>query len=131
MVALLRSQHIIGWRRHLPVKLRMGRKAEQQEKTVRYAQPPLTCVVRPDFVFRLERLAVFVDGCFWHKCPSHFRAPRTNADYWQSKIQANFERDRQVDSALRLNGWRVMRIWEHELRQPGVVARRLKGRLGP
>ena len=71
--------------------------------------------VRPDFVFPSGRLAVFVDGCFWHGCPRHFIKPRNNAAFWRKKIAANRARDRLVSRALRKLGWKVMRIWEHEL----------------
>jgi DNA mismatch endonuclease, patch repair protein len=78
--------------------------------------------VRPDFVFRTERLAVFVDGCFWHGCPRHVTWPRQNAAFWRRKIEGNRARDRRVDRALRAAGWRVLRIWEHALAE-GRAAR--------
>jgi DNA mismatch endonuclease, patch repair protein len=70
---------------------------------------------RPDFVFSKERLAVFVDGCFWHGCPRHGRRPRSNAEFWNTKIDGNRRRDRRVSKGLRAEGWRVLRIWEHSL----------------
>jgi DNA mismatch endonuclease (patch repair protein) len=70
---------------------------------------------RPDFVFRGLRLAVFVDGCFWHGCPKHATTPRNNSDFWQTKLAANQARDRLVSRTLRRDGWRVLRVWEHEL----------------
>jgi DNA mismatch endonuclease (patch repair protein) len=92
--------------------------------------------VRPDFVFPKLRLAVFVDGCFWHACPVHATQPRNNAAFWRRKLAANTARDRAVNRALRASGWRVLRLWEHELarkqearllgrlrRTPGLVAR--------
>lgn len=57
---------------------------------------------------------VFVDGCFWHRCPLHFRAPRSNAAWWEAKLEGNVERDRRHDGALRAAGWEVLRVWEHE-----------------
>lgn len=71
-------------------------------------------VVRPDVVFTRARLAVFVDGCFWHACPTHGNQPRANGDYWRGKLALNVARDRAVDEALRSAGWRVLRAWEHE-----------------
>src|SRR5579863_1203491 len=71
---------------------------------------------KPDFVFDSQLLAIFVDGCHWHGCPTCFRQPRANFEYWQKKIQRNGERDRAVTAFLRRSGWRVLRIWEHELR---------------
>jgi DNA mismatch endonuclease Vsr len=71
-------------------------------------------VVRPDIVFTRARLAVFIDGCFWHACPIHGNQPRTNIDYWGPKLAGNVARDRAVDAALVAAGWQVLRVWEHE-----------------
>jgi DNA mismatch endonuclease (patch repair protein) len=83
--------------------------------------------VRPDFVFPKRRLAVFVDGCFWHGCPKHATRPRGNAAFWRRKLAANKARDRRVNRVLRAAGWRVLRIWEHELARTNEA--RLAGRL--
>lgn len=69
--------------------------------------------VKPDIVFPRERVAVFVDGCFWHGCPVHGRQPRANAEYWVPKLARNAERDARVSGALADAGWAVVRIWEH------------------
>jgi DNA mismatch endonuclease (patch repair protein) len=69
--------------------------------------------VRVDIAFTRARLAVFVDGCFWHLCPEHGQIPAANRSYWLPKLQRNVERDREVDHALRQAGWTVMRFWEH------------------
>jgi DNA mismatch endonuclease (patch repair protein) len=69
--------------------------------------------VRPDLVFTRQRIAVFVDGCFWHRCPQHGTSPRFNYEYWASKLENNVARDRLVDAALHGAGWTVIRIWEH------------------
>jgi DNA mismatch endonuclease (patch repair protein) len=74
--------------------------------------PGIPC--RADLVFPGARLAVFVDGCFWHGCPEHYKPPSTNAGYWSAKVTRNVDRDRRVDVALREAGWRVLRVWEHE-----------------
>jgi DNA mismatch endonuclease (patch repair protein) len=76
---------------------------------------------RPDFVVKRERVAVFVDGCFWHACPRCFRRPRSNNTYWDAKLQRNRQRDRTVNRELRRLGWKVLRIWAHEL-APGNEA---------
>lgn len=110
LVAALRAAGIRGWRRgsRLPG--------------------------RPDFTFAAARLAVFVDGCFWHGCPRHHRLPRTRRAFWRAKVMGNRRRDRRVDRELRALGWSVLRIWEHDLRVarlPAVLrrlARRLAGR---
>ena len=70
---------------------------------------------RPDFVFPRSKVAVFVDGCFWHGCPLHGQQPKQNAQYWRTKIARNRARDRWVTRTLRASGWRVLRIWEHAL----------------
>lgn len=70
--------------------------------------------VRPDLVFGPSRVAVFVDGCFWHRCPIHSTHPKANAEYWQAKFNRNVERDRADDAALEAAGWAVVRVWEHE-----------------
>lgn len=70
--------------------------------------------VRPDIVFTRAKLAVFVDGCFWHGCPQHQKLPTRNPDYWIPKLQRNADRDKHVNEALATAGWTVVRIWEHE-----------------
>jgi DNA mismatch endonuclease, patch repair protein len=67
-----------------------------------------------DLAFTQAKVAVFVDGCFWHACPEHATWPRSNAEWWRDKLQANVERDRETDRWLRDLGWSVVRVWEHE-----------------
>lgn len=67
-----------------------------------------------DLVFRRRRVAVFVDGCYWHGCPEHYGEPATNVDYWRGKIGRNRERDADTDDRLRTAGWTPVRVWEHE-----------------
>jgi DNA mismatch endonuclease (patch repair protein) len=81
-------------------------------------------VVRPDITFTRTRLAVFVDGCFWHACPVHGIQPRANTEYWRPKLARNVARDRAVDEALGAAGWQVLRAWEHE--SPTAVADRVE-----
>lgn len=82
---------------------------------------------RPDVVFPAVRLAVFVHGCYWHRCPTcALREPRANAEFWRAKFEANLARDRAVESALRESGWNVATVWEHDLRADiRAAARRL------
>jgi DNA mismatch endonuclease, patch repair protein len=70
-------------------------------------------LVRPDVVFTRRRVAVFVDGCFWHACPQHGNSPRTNSEYWREKLERNRQRDVATTAALTAAGWRVVRVWEH------------------
>lgn len=102
LVRLMRAEGITGWRRRQAV---FG---------------------RPDFVFRKPRVAVFVDGCFWHGCPKHGTWPKQNAAFWREKIGRNRARDRKVTRRLRAEGWTVVRIWEHALKQPGPALARLR-----
>lgn len=91
MMRLLREAGITGWRRG---SRRLG---------------------RPDFIFPSGRVVVFVDGCFWHGCPRHFRRPSSRQAYWDAKISRNQKRDREVTRHWRRLGWRVIRLWEHAL----------------
>ncbi|WES64629.1 very short patch repair endonuclease [Microbacter sp. GSS18] len=82
---------------------------------------------RADVVFTRARIAVFIDGCFWHGCPVHGTTPKRNADYWGPKLAANVERDRDTDERLQNAGWTVMRFWEHQ--DPADVASRIEGQV--
>ena len=100
LIALMREHGITGWRRSASV---FG---------------------KPDFVFRRERVVVFVDGCFWHGCPKpkHSPLPKTRPEWWATKLGRNKDRDRLVTRTLRKAGWRVIRVWECDLK-PGSSQR--------
>jgi len=83
-------------------------------------RPVATLRRTADLVFSRQRVAVFIDGCYWHGCPEHHRQPRANTDYWSSKVARNRARDAATDEALRAAGWTVLRFWEHE--PPAAVA---------
>jgi DNA mismatch endonuclease, patch repair protein len=91
LAKLLRDNGLSGWRRNQPI---FG---------------------KPDFVFPKLKVALFVDGCFWHSCPKHATRPRNNEMFWQTKFARNQARDLTVTRTLRMGGWTVVRIWEHEL----------------
>jgi DNA mismatch endonuclease (patch repair protein) len=76
--------------------------------------------IRADVVFTTERIAIFVDGCFWHRCPQHASWPTSNAAFWRTKLDKNAERDRLACAALQVAGWSPIRVWEHE--DPTVAA---------
>lgn len=88
-------------------------------------EPGLRC--KADLVWRGLRLAVFIDGCFWHGCPEHATRPKANEAWWAHKLDANVQRDRRTDTELTSRGWTVMRFWEHE--QPTTVADAICGTL--
>lgn len=95
----------------------------------RVSQRPLPFLRRTaDLIFTTAKVAVFVDGCYWHRCPSHYVAPRKNADFWGEKISSNVRRDRETDRILADNGWLVLRYWEHE--DPQVVAEKIRLEVG-
>jgi DNA mismatch endonuclease (patch repair protein) len=82
---------------------------------------------RPDLAFPGRRLAIFVDGCFWHGCPLHATKPKSNRGFWKTKFQKNRARDRKVLSVLQAEGWTVHRFWEHEVREDVArVVKRIK-----
>ncbi|MDO8309008.1 MAG: very short patch repair endonuclease [Actinomycetota bacterium] len=76
-----------------------------------------------DLVFSPAKVAVFMDGCFWHHCPDHAADPKTNSEYWKPKLERNVERDRETDSLLDSEGWLSVRVWEHE--DPRAAAKRV------
>ena len=124
LAGLLRRNKISGWRRQINLVVRSSRGNEAQTKNRKSvignrkltgASSPRLLRVNVDFVFRRERLALFVDGCFWHGCPRHATEPKNNRAFWRRKLSANKARDRLVTRALRSQGWRVLRIWEHAL----------------
>ena len=71
---------------------------------------------RPDFADLKNKKVIFIDGCFWHKCPKHFTEPKSNKVYWKNKMKRNVLRDKEVNLAYKNSGWKIIRIWEHELR---------------
>jgi len=91
LIAIFRASSTTGWRRKQPLP------------------------GRPDFVFRREKVVVFVDGCFWHGCSKHGTWPATNRLFWRKKLKDNMARDRRVNLLLQNNGWRVVRLWQHDL----------------
>lgn len=101
LASMLRRHGLWGWRRHQRI---LG---------------------RPDFAFRQRRVAVFVDGCFWHGCGRHANVPANNRKFWTQKLLANKTRDRFVTRELRRHGWTVVRIWEHELKKTERVLRKI------
>jgi DNA mismatch endonuclease (patch repair protein) len=98
LLSAFREHGIKGWRRHYRI------------------------TGTPDFAFPREKLAVFVDGCFWHGCPKCGRIPSTNSQYWTTKIKRNCERDIAHSRKLKSLGWRVLRVWEHQLSQSKIIS---------
>lgn len=71
----------------------------------------------PDFAIKSKKIVIFIDGCFWHKCPRCFRPPKSNRKYWRPKIEGNVRRDRRISKEYRLKGWKIIRIWEHQVKE--------------
>jgi DNA mismatch endonuclease (patch repair protein) len=121
LAKLLRQFGVTGWRRQqiirLPTTKRRARTAEALRDAARRVRQSRPTNIGTDFVFRKQRVAVFVDGCFWHGCPKHANMPANNRPFWKKKLTGNKQRDRYVTRQLRRQGWRVVRIWEHELAQ--------------
>lgn len=106
LVSFLRRNRLTGWRRNWKL------------------------VGNPDFVFPHPRVVIFVDGCFWHGCPRCYRRPKSRRKYWDAKVAGNITRDRRSRARLRRLGWRVVRIWEHELvTSPTNCVRRIQRKL--
>lgn len=101
LAKVFRAHGITGWRRHQPL---FG---------------------KPDFTFRHKRIVVFVDGCFWHGCPKHSNMPVHNREFWESKLSANKLRDHLVNKTLRMQGWNVIRLWEHDMPRRNVLSSKL------
>ena len=99
LIAVLRKNGVTGWRRRYPLD------------------------GKPDFVFPKARVAVFVDGCFWHGHPTKCRMPKAHRTYWEQKIARNVARDRLVTRSLREKRWKVVRIWEDTVRKPSTIRR--------
>lgn len=102
MVNILRREKISGWRRHIKI------------------------IGSPDFLWRKERLALFIDGCFWHGCKKCYKEPKSNVDFWKAKILRNVTRDKKTNKALRGQEWRVLRVWECQLKTGASEARVIK-----
>lgn len=101
VIKILREKRLKGWRRNS------------------------TLPGKPDFIYPKLRVAIFVDGCFWHGCKKHCRLPSSNEDYWIAKIERNTTRDKDVSKMLKTLGWQVIRLWEHEIGTPQMT-RKLK-----
>lgn len=79
-----------------------------------------------DVAFPSRKVAIFVDGCFWHGCPIHFRFPKSRKAYWHPKLKRNMKRDEEIASQLRTKGWKVLRFWEHELKKMDGVIEKIR-----
>lgn len=112
-------------RRDTEAELRVRSAVHRRGLRYRVDRAPLPGIRRrADLLFTTERLAVYIDGCFWHGCPLHGTLPKTNAQWWQDKLQTNQDRDRDTDRRLIDAGWHVLRAWEHE--DPERVADRVQ-----
>lgn len=111
VATMLRRAGITGWRRHVVIRLPPTRSARSVASDGTKFKPQ----VRPDFVFPKQKVALFIDGCFWHGCPRCYTAPKSARGYWKRKVMTNRERDRYQTLELKKIGWRVVRMWEHNV----------------
>lgn len=105
MIQIFKEFHITGWKRKQKI---LG---------------------KPDFTFWKQRVVVFVDGCFWHGCALHSTIPKSNREFWEKKLSGNKERDEYITQQLEKMNWKVVRIWEHELRDHASVTKVIKNAL--
>jgi DNA mismatch endonuclease (patch repair protein) len=78
-----------------------------------------------DIAFPSKKVAIFVDGCFWHSCPAHSHVPKSNEEYWLPKLKKNIERDKAKEERLKQEGWKVIRLWEHELSELNIIVQKI------
>ncbi|HEV2694972.1 MAG TPA: very short patch repair endonuclease [Verrucomicrobiae bacterium] len=123
VIKLFRNFGIKGWRRHFTIKL-AGKTGVASDGTQFKPQ------VRPDFIFPKSKMALFIDGCFWHGCPRCYRVPKSRKKFWSAKVLRNKERDAFQRSALRRSGWRVFQVWECGLKPKffELLAMKVKGK---
>ena len=101
LIEVLKRHHLTGWRRKYPI---FG---------------------KPDITFPKSKVAIFVDGCFWHACPKHGQIPKDNREFWVNKIERTKKRDKLVNRTLKNKNWKVLRVWECELRDAKLLRRKL------
>lgn len=104
-LSLLKTNKIRGWRRHYLIE------------------------GNPDFAFPKDKIAIFIDGCFWHGCKKCIVKPKSNAKFWERKIQQNKKRDRKVNKTLKERSWKVIRIWEHDMTKSNKIISALKDKI--
>ncbi len=101
LIEILKQNEITGWRRKYPV---FG---------------------KPDVVLPRSKVTIFIDGCFWHDCPKHGQVPESNRSFWSNKIESNKKRDMVVTKTVKQRGWKVLRIWECELKDEKILKRKM------
>jgi len=85
---------------------------------------------KPDFLIKNKNIVIFIDGCFWHKCPAHYKEPKSRKEFWLPKIEENVKRDKEVNRKLRKEGYKIIRFWEHELEKtPDYAIRKIINKL--
>ena len=96
-------------------KMEIAFRKELWHGGIRYRKNPKKYFGKPDIVIKKKKVVIFLDSCFWHGCRMHCRIPKTNKEYWNSKVERNIRRDKEVTKHYQEAGWRVVRIWEHEI----------------
>ena len=95
---------------------------ELRKRKIYFSKHVSSIIGKPDFVFRKKKVVLFIDSCFWHKCPRHYIQPKSNLKYWIPKIDRNAERDKLVTKELQKKGWKVVRIWEHQIKHSPLLS---------
>lgn len=93
---------------------------------IRYRKNVKNLPGKPDIAIKKYKIVIFLDSCFWHKCPLHFKRPKSNLEYWDKKIARNVERDKEVNNFYIDNGWHILRIWEHQLKNKHEIEQTFK-----
>ncbi|MDD5099075.1 MAG: very short patch repair endonuclease, partial [Candidatus Colwellbacteria bacterium] len=106
---------------------------ELRRRGIYFSRNVKSIIGKPDFVFRKNKIAVFIDSDFWHQHPARFIMPKSNRKYWKEKIARNKRRDKEVNAELKKNGWKIVRIWEYDIRQKsarslGKILKKLKNK---
>lgn len=114
-VSKKRRSEIMSAVRSKETKIEVYFRKELWAMGVRYRKNPKKYFGKPDVVLNKYKAVIFIDSCFWHGCKKHLRMPSTNKKYWKNKIEKNIKRDEEVNQYYKKTGWKVLRIWEHEI----------------
>jgi DNA mismatch endonuclease (patch repair protein) len=116
-VSKKKRSEIMSAIRSKDTKLEIGFRKALWKAGLRYRKNPKNYFGKPDVVFKKNKTVIFIDSCFWHGCKKHYRIPATRKEYWKNKIERNKQRDKEVSGFYKKAGWKIIRVWEHELKR--------------